>query len=396
MYGGRSVRLSVRSAECVAVALAVGGCLSTDTGIESADGSSGAAGSTEATDDTAPGTTTAEPSSGPEATSTTTTPPPTSTTSTTQDGTTEIVPTECQETPLRVATFNAQEVGFSGTDQFEGLTFTMARIGADVFCVQEVLFTEWSLLEQAAEAAGYDFVVQANGSPAIGGDISNACVARVPIGLFGSFSGEDISTDNNANDVGRDLLAIRAQVAPGCFAGVITVHLKSGGDYIDLFRRQVEVERLVQVIEAYSAERPDDPIIVAGDFNEQLDDDALGTTLSDVPSGLPDSYRLGNDIQLPLTYHPFARLGDLGFNLVDATWEDSDRTETWNFVTRLDYIMYGQAEFVGAEVYNACEDNGVDDAPQGNWLPKEGDALPCGASEVTSDHLPVFADFILR
>lgn len=381
---------------CVALSLALASCLSTDTGIDETGDTSTGSGSGEATAETSNGTTAAGVSTEPAPTSSSTTPPPTSTTSTTEDGTTEILPTECEDTPLRVATFNIQNVGFSGTDQFEGLTFTMARIGADVFCVQEVLFTEWSLLEQAAEAAGYDFVVQANGSPAIGGDISNACVARVPIGLFGSFSGEDISSDGNANDVGRDLLAIRAQVAPGCFAGVITVHLKSGGEYIDLFRRQVEVERLVQVVEAYSAERPDDPIVIAGDFNEQLDDGALGTTLSDVPSSLPDSYRLGNDIQLPLTYDPFARLGGLGFNLVDATWEDSERTETWNFVTRLDYIMYGQAEFVGAEVYNACEDNGVDDAPQGNWLPKEGDALPCGASEVTSDHLPVFADFILR
>lgn len=370
-------------------------CLSTDTGIGNTDGTSSEGASSDS-DAGTEGPTTMEPSTSSVTGSSSTTSPTTTATATTMDGTTEVVPTECEDTPLRVATFNAQEVGFSGTDEFEGLAATMARIGADVFCVQEVLFSEASRFDQAAAAAGYDFVVQANGSPAIGGDIKNACAARVPIGLFGSFSGEDISTDGSANDVGRDLLAIRVQVAPGCFAGVITVHLKSGGDYIDLFRRQVEVERLVQVVNAYREERPDDPMVIAGDFNEQLDDDALGTTLSNVPAELPDSYRLGSDIQLPLTYDPFARIGGLGFNLVDARWEDSDRNETWNFVTRLDYIMYGQAEFVGAEVYNACEDNGVDDAPQGNWLPKEGDALPCGASEVTSDHLPVFADFILR
>ncbi len=216
--------------------------------------------------------------------------------------------------------------------------------------------------------------------------------------LIASYTATSLSSDPTANDVGRDILAVRAEPEPGCSIALFTVHLKSGGDYQDLFRRQVEAERLRRGVETYRTQRPEDGIVVLGDFNEQLDDVAIGTTLEVLPADLPLSYSLGNDISVPLRYDPFAGLLDQGFRIADAFHEDSTDDGTFvggSFTSRLDYIIYGQAVLGGAEVYNACLDNDVDDAPPGGWLPKEGEPLACYSSQIASDHLAVFADFRL-
>lgn len=301
----------------------------------------------------------------------------------------------CEDTPLRVATYNINEVGFLESDQFAGLAATLFRIDADVVCMQEVHFAESGRLDALAEELGYSHVFQAEMSPAIGGDWTNACIGRVPLELVQSYTARELGSDPNANDLGRDILVVRAEPEPGCFVGMFTIHLKAGAETADIFRKTVETERLVQAIEKYRSTRPEDAVIVLGDFNEQVTDDRLGDQITSIPDGLPDSYRLGADIDLPLVYHPFERLEAEGFTRVDATWEDSSFTATWNEASRLDYVFFGQARFEGSEVYNSCEDNGVDDDPPGGWLPKRGEPVPCGASEATSDHLPLVVDLTL-
>ena len=271
---------------------------------------------------------------------------------------------ECEDTPLRVATFNIEAVSSPGSDPFIGLAAVIARMGADVICMQEINVGEDAWVSALAEAAGYDTVVLANESPAIGGDIFNGCMARVPLELIASYGGSALSSDPNANDVGRDILAVRAEPAPGCHAALFTVHLKSGGEYEDLFRRQVEAERLARALTLYRQNRPSDAVIVLGDFNEQFDDADLGTSLDEVPSTLPSSYHLGSDIDVPLRYQPFELLTEQGFQITHPFQEDSANDATFvggNFNSRIDYVAYGQAVFEGAEVYNACSDNGVDD-----------------------------------
>ncbi len=305
---------------------------------------------------------------------------------------------ECEDTALRVATFNIEAVSSPGSDPFIGLAASIARVGADVVCMQEVNEGEDAWLGALAEEAGYDTVILANESPAIGGEIFNACMGRIPLELIASYGGSALSSDPDANDVGRDILGVRAQPEPGCFAGLFTVHLKSGGEYEDLFRRQVEAERLERAVRLYRENRPSDAVIVLGDFNEQLDDSDLGTSLDVVPNTLPSSYELGSDIDVPLRYHPFEPLTNQGFQLADAFQEDSTNADTFvggSFTTRLDYIFYGQAVLDGSEVYNACADNGVDDAPPGGRLPKAGEPLACFSTQIASDHLAVFADFTL-
>ncbi len=238
----------------------------------------------------------------------------------------------------------------------------------------------------------------ANESPPIGGDIHNGCMARVPLELIASYGGSALSSDPGAEDVGRDILAVRAEPAPGCYVALFTVHLKSGGEYEDLFRRQVEAERLGHAVELYQNNRPGEGIIVLGDFNEQIDDSDLGSTLDEIPSTLPASYDLGSDIEVPLRYHPFEVLTSRGFRISEAFQEDSANDATFvggNFNSRIDYIAYGQAALQSTEVYTACSDNGTDDDPPGGWLPKEGQPLACYSTQIASDHLPVFADFIL-
>ncbi|MBV1857780.1 MAG: endonuclease/exonuclease/phosphatase family protein [Nannocystaceae bacterium] len=376
----------IRSAAFVSVSL-VTGCLSPDVSLPEGATEVGTGTGTSGAEET---------SSGPASSSST------ADSASVGDVTTTFEPTtgedsECADTPLRVATFNIEAVSSPGSDPFIGLAASIARMGADVVCMQEVNEGEDGWVSELGTAAGYSVVVLADPSPAIGGDIFNACMSRIPMELIASYGGSALSSDPNANDVGRDILAVRVQPEPGCYAALFTVHLKSGGDYEDLFRRQVEAERLARAVRLYRENRPADGLIVLGDFNEQLDDADLGTTLDEVPP-LPSSYELGSDIDVPLRYHPFEVLTSQGFQIAPAFQEDSANDGTFiggNFNSRLDYVIYGQALFEGAEVYNACSDNGEDDDPPGGWLPKEGEPLACYSTQIASDHLSVFADFVL-
>lgn len=308
-------------------------------------------------------------------------------------------PADCGGRQLRVATFNVEGVGSAGTPSFEALVDILVRIDADVVCMEEVHETETANLFAMANAAGYPQAIQANPPPAIGGELTNACIARAGLSLVASYSAEDLSSDPTANDVGRDILVTRLDLSeeggPPCGLGLVSLHLKSGQELQDWFRRQVEAERVVQAVARYRADHPDDPMVILGDLNENIDDPALGTMFDQVPVGLPDSYHVGSDIVFPLTYQPFTTFEGQGFTITDATQEDSDRDETWADLVRLDYVMVSAAQGLDAEVYNACRDNGVDDGPAGGSVVKAGDPLACELSELASDHFPVLVDLSL-
>jgi endonuclease/exonuclease/phosphatase family metal-dependent hydrolase len=304
--------------------------------------------------------------------------------------------TECAGHRVRVATYNVRSLGAVGSDGFDALGSTILRIAPDVACFQEVQFEENAALVSLATEAGHPHAVQAYKSPAIGGNHTNACIGRVPLELVGSWGSQELSADFDANDTGRDILVVRADVGAAdgtdCRVGVFTVHLKSLEEDADLFRRQVEVERLRQAIDRYRGMYPGDPLVVMGDFNENLGDPALGRSFASVPADLPRSYDLGSDIQLPLVYHPFASLQSEAFVLTEPTQEDTDRDQTWSDEVRLDYIWYAGATLLADEVYNSCLDDGIDD---GGSMEKAGDPLGCGVSTLVSDHFAVFADLEL-
>ena len=111
---------------------------------------------------------------------------------------------------------------------------------------------------------------------------------------------------------------------------------------------------------------------------------------------MPVTYSLGGDISFPVTYDPFATFTSQGRVIADATQEDSTTLYVTRAasVRRLDYIIHTVGiPTTGDEVYNSIRDNGIDDPPVGNWLPKSGSPLASGVSAAASDHFPVFGDF---
>ncbi len=178
----------------------------------------------------------------------------------------------------------------------------------------------------------------------------------------------------------------------------LVVHLKAGTSDTDRFRRQVEVHRVVQAIERIRRETPGTPIVLLGDFNEDPRNGPFGSPVFDAPpDDLPATYRLGEDIRFPVVYDPFVTLEEAGMVLLDAFHEDDPGDPVTHPPTyrRLDLLWLEEhGSVTGTEVYDACDDNGVDDPPPGYWLPKAGDPLPCGTSANASDHLDVFGEFV--
>ena len=141
--------------------------------------------------------------------------------------------------------------------------------------------------------------------------------------------------------------------------------------------------------------RYDGKVVVVKYGGHAMGDPALGQSFTSIPPGLPDSYDLGSDIQLPLLYQPFASLQSEALAITHPMQEDSDRDQTWSDEVRLDYIWYDGATLVADEVYNSCLDDGVDADPPGGMMEKAGDPLPCGVSTLVSDHFAVVADLDL-
>jgi len=314
--------------------------------------------------------------------------------------TTTGTPVDCSGTTLRVASYNVQAVGAAESEGWNALGEVLRRIDADVVCIEELEDGETGALRDLTMALGYGEPVQADASPGIGGELRNACLGRVPLARIESFTARDLSSDQFANDVGRDFLAVRAEASAGCHVSMIAVHAKSGLEPLDLFRRQVEHVRLVQAIEQVRAEHPDDPLVVMGDFNENIDDPGLGMVFDAPPAGLPGSYELGNDIELPLAYSPFATIQSANLAMVAATHEDSDADGTWSAFdgqgVRLDYLWVpASPDAIALDavvVFNTCLDDGIDAPPSGAWLPLAGEPVPCWVGPAASDHLPIVAD----
>jgi len=298
---------------------------------------------------------------------------------------------ECAARYLRVATWNVRDVGEEGSLQHDQLIAVLERIDADVVCLQEVGDAEEEQLQAVALAAGYEHVVLAPAEGTPTGFIRNACLSRIEPAGADVLYADDISTDASANDVTRPFVRLRLLVeSADRYVTVIAAHLKSGQDDVDRFRRMVESIRLGQVVEAERDIFPNNAILVIGDLNETPQPDEQ--TFDELPGGLPLAYELGSDIALPLTYEPFAPLEDATLERVHARVEDTPWTETYlPGLVRLDYIYEDAGEVAVAETYEACEDDGVDDFPYGDVLPKLGEPLACGVSADASDHRPVVA-----
>jgi endonuclease/exonuclease/phosphatase family metal-dependent hydrolase len=303
-------------------------------------------------------------------------------------------PIPCEGTELRVVTFNVEAVGTQGSPEWEALADVLARLAPDVACIEELGDFETDDLSALAEQLGWGPPIQAAQSPAIGGELRNACLGPRTMNRVGSYDGAALAPDGDANDLSRDVLAVRVDLDAGCHANVLAIHAKSGQEDLDRFRRQVEFVRFTQAIARVQGEHPGEAVVLAGDFNENPEDENIGQVFASAPPGLPESYQLGADISFPLTYDPFGTFEAVGMTRLEPTAEDSTSTSTWGEFDgfRIDYMWITGAELDAAIVYDACQDDGVDAPPAGAWLPLTGEPLPCATSDAASDHLPIAAD----
>ncbi len=300
---------------------------------------------------------------------------------------------------LRGATYNSGGFGTPGSTGWNALVAVLRRVDADVVALQEIHGSaDLDHLDDLAEAAGYPFHAASEVSGTLSGNLRNGVLSRFPVARTESWSAAELSGDPGANDITRDMFVAWISVDPGLHPwAFLVVHLKAGTSDTDRFRRQVEVRRVVQALDRIREETPGAPIVLLGDFNEDPRNGPFGSPVfEELPPGLPATYRLGNDIEFPVVYDPFATLEDAGMFLLDAAHEDDPDDPVTHPPTlrRLDLLWLEEhGATTGTEVYDACDDNGVDDPPPGDRLPKAGDPLPCGTSANASDHLDVFGDF---
>ena len=305
----------------------------------------------------------------------------------------------CKGARVRVASFNVQYLGSTSSSGFSALVDIIRRVSADVMCLQEVKSWEASRFAALVKQTGYPHSFLGEVTTPMAGGIANACLSRLPLVQGRSLSSGDISTSAWANETGRDIVTVRVRLPNGRHMLVVNAHLKSGFGDDDRVRRQVETLRVRDVLRQHRKAHPGDAEVVLGDFNVTVDSGYLGKVYKAPPYGMPWSYKLGKDISYPITYDPFATFKAEKLVLTRPTHEDS----ATNFATRIpsgkriDFILFRGAELLGDEVYEACSDNGVDDGPRRDYLPKPwGKPLPCGTNKVASDHRPVFADLRVR
>ncbi|MBC8070806.1 MAG: endonuclease/exonuclease/phosphatase family protein, partial [Deltaproteobacteria bacterium] len=182
----------------------------------------------------------------------------------------------CEGADLRVVTFNVQAVGTQGSPEWDALAAVLTRLAPDVACIQELGDFETDDLSALAEQLGWGPPIQAAQSPAIGGELRNACLGPRTMNRIGSYDGAALAPGGDANDVSRDVLAVRVDLDAGCHANVLAIHAKSGQEDLDRFRRQVEFVRFTQAIARVQSEHPGEPVVLAGDFNENPEDGNIG------------------------------------------------------------------------------------------------------------------------
>ena len=289
---------------------------------------------------------------------------------------------------IRIATYNVLTgVGNTGANGREELEAVIARINPDVLALQEVTGNDLKgPLNQLAERMDYRFVF----APVTALDTGSRVVilSKFP---FSENSSKSIISPPGANDMTRAAAAVIVDV-PGTENDptIVTAHLKCCFDQDDPFRRAVEMLRIRRYLEEQELDK-DDNIFVLGDFN-LLGNDIVFESL---PPGLPQSYRLGNDIEYdvkyfadPTNYFTSLDLVNPGFRQQDGVTTDTYRGSN----TILDYILVSNSiarRTPATEVYNSALDT------SNSGLSKEGSPLPRGTSDKASDHYPVFGDFEL-
>ncbi len=292
-------------------------------------------------------------------------------------------------TPLRVATLNVElGLGAPGSTGFEAAVDILERIDADVVALQELNRPDFegapTSFESLASTLGYPHLHTATTQGVLDLGMRAGFLSRYPI-----TSATNIGSPPGARDMARQIPAIVVDV-PATLADptILTLHLKCCLDPDDPFRRAVELKRITDYLAAQELTAGDN-VIVLGDFNLIGSDLAYDT----VPSGLPQTFELGEDVTFPINYHtdPATYFQSWSISALEARQlNGSSNTQGSG---RLDFILATSAltnRPHASEVYNSALDVSTRDG-----LPKTGSPLPEGTSRSASDHLAIFADFAL-
>ena len=208
---------------------------------------------------------------------------------------------------IRVASFNIGAhfgetyfdygIGDVSTDDHLAVRAVLARIDADVVALQEIHSADLAGspddLEELAGFLGYSYLHVAATTGAFDNTFRGVILSRYPF-----VSVADIQSPAGAMELSRLHPVVKVDV-PGTENDpmIVSVHLKSETGLADRFRRAVEMKRLVGHLE-FAGLDDGDNFIVLGDFNPS----SIDTTFAALPTGLPGSYVLGNDITFPINY----------------------------------------------------------------------------------------------
>ncbi|MFT5584366.1 MAG: endonuclease/exonuclease/phosphatase family metal-dependent hydrolase [Cognaticolwellia sp.] len=286
---------------------------------------------------------------------------------------------------LRVATWNVESLGESGSEELSDTRAVLERLDADVYSLNEIDTGQDSTLEELANDMGYTLLLPDDNDF---GGIRNAVMTRWDVA--GTTIHSSASLYPGAKELTRWAPELRI-IGPesGLEVSVLSVHLKSGFDEDDIFRRTIDAVRIGQ-----GSAQAGSRVVVMGDFNAEITDmpDEPGTWTR-APGGLPSSYELGDDLQSRLDGEgilsdPFQPFFDRGLVLLEASQLDGDLGTRPRSGRRIDYVLT-TLHSTGAQIFD-CMDEHLEGS-----LPLAGDSVGRGVCEDASDHLPVFADLTL-
>lgn len=286
---------------------------------------------------------------------------------------------------LRVVTWNIESLGGSGSEELDDTREILVRLDADVIGLNEIDTGEDSTLQALADELGYTLLLPDDNDF---GGIRNAVMSRLSVASTQIHSSDSLHP--GAKEMTRWAPEMRV-VAPntGVEISVFSVHLKSGFDDTDIFRRTIDGVRVGQ-----AAQQAGSRTVVLGDFNAEITDmpDDPGTWTR-APGGLPSSYTLGQDLQDQLDgdgilSDPFQPFFDGGLSLVEARQLDGDLGTRPRSGRRIDYVLTSLPT-TGAQIFD-CMDEHLEGS-----LPLAGESVGRGQCEDASDHLPVIVDVLI-
>ena len=287
--------------------------------------------------------------------------------------------------PLRVVAFNVLEgLEAANTPSFEDVARNLERIGADVVGLEEIRTFDAANFTTLRQRLGYSYSINFISS---GFYHSQVLLSRYPITFKQWVWGDGMV---------RPIFLVQIDV-PNLINDpfVAVVHLKATSNTSSQFNRAVELARLKKALLDQGV-GANSNVILMGDFNHVSSADVVFNSDPDGTSG----YGLVSDLPYPINayvstdgYFP-----ELDIFKIELRHADGSSSYTWigNSTyppSTLDHIMASgpiRDLFPQSEIYDFAKDMaGL------AGRPKFGD-LPATGSVYSSDHLPVFADLVLR